>query len=412
MTEFFHVITADEFIRKLERFGRLGHETAPLDQAINRVLSRDIIAAEDLPEGARSTVDGFAVRAADTFGASDALPAFLEIAASVPMGAVPDFELRPGQAARIATGGFLPEGADAVVMVEYTNPAGRAGIEVTRPVTLKNNVLEKGEDAGAGTTLVPTGKELRPQEIGFLAAMGMTELPVYRKPRVAVISSGDEVVPVEARPLPGRIRDANSHAIAALVRSTGAEPVLYGIVPDNAEMLRAALQKAVSETDVATLSGGSSVGTRDLMVEVIAGIREAEIIAHGISIRPGKPTLLAGWKGKAIIGLPGHPVSALTIAQIFLAPFLRYLQGGKLGKGPLGSGTVQAQLATSIHSTIGLEEYIRVRLEETAEGIHVAHPVFGKSGMLSTMVKADGIISIPMNAEGFSKGKSVQVTRY
>jgi molybdopterin molybdotransferase len=411
LTEFFHVITADEFIQKLRNFDRLGAEMVLIDKALDRIPSGDIMAAEDLPEGDRSTVDGYAVRSADTFGASDAIPAFLEIATAVPMGVVPDFELRPGHAAPIPTGGFLPKGADAVVMVEYTNPAGSTSIEVTRPVTVHGNVLEKGEDARTGDTLVFKEKILRPQEIGFLAAMGISQLPVYRKPRVAVISSGDEVVPVGTLPAPGQIRDANSHAISALIRSSGADPVPFGIVPDSAEMLRDTLKEALLKTDVVTLSGGSSVGTRDLMVEVVAGIPEAEIMAHGVSIRPGKPTLLAGCKGKAILGLPGHPVSALTIAQIFLAPFLQYLQGGRLEKGPRGH-CVQATLAASVHSTIGLEEYIRVRLDEKTAGLPVAHPVYGKSGMLSTMVKADGILLIPMNTEGFSKEEPVQVIQY
>jgi molybdopterin molybdotransferase len=246
LTEFFHVITADQFVQLLGGFARLEIENIPLDAAIGRILSQDLFAAEDLPEGARSTVDGFAVSAQDTFGASDSIPAFLEMAAPVTMGSMPDFELRPGQAAPIPTGGFLPRGSDAVVMVEYTNPAGAGSIEVTRPVTMKANVLERGEDAKSGDLLLPSGKQLRSQEIGFLAAMGISQIDTYRKPRVAIISSGDEVVPIEQRPQPGQIRDANGHAIAALVRSSGAEPVLFGIVPDNAEILGKTLQKALA----------------------------------------------------------------------------------------------------------------------------------------------------------------------
>ena len=411
MTEFFHVITADQFIQLLGGFARLEMEHVPLDKAIGRILSRDLFAAEDLPEGARSTVDGFAVHAPDTFGASDSIPAFLDVAASVTMGSLPDFEIRPGQAAPIPTGGFLPRGSDAVVMVEYTNSAGANSIEVTRPVTVKTNVLEKGEDAKAGEMLLPSGKPLRPQEVGFLAALGISQIGTYRKPRVAIISSGDEVVPIEQKPQPGQIRDANGHAIAALVRASGAEPILLGIVPDNAQILSQTLQRALEQSDAAVLSGGSSVGIRDLMVEVVSHLPNVDILAHGVTIRPGKPTLLANQHGKAIIGLPGHPVSALVVAQIFLSPFLRYLQGGKLEKGPLGH-RIQATLASSLHSTIGLEEYVRVRFEETPEGIPIAHPIFGKSGMLSTMVKADGIIQIPMNTEGLSRGAMVQVIQY
>jgi molybdopterin molybdotransferase len=408
MTEFFHVITADRMIQLLGGFSRLDSEHIALDESLHRIVAEDLRSPEDLPEGARSTVDGFAVRAEDTFGASDAIPAFLEAVAPVAMGIMPDFEIGAGQAAPIPTGGFLPRGANAVVMVEYANPAGTAGIEVTRPVTLKSNVLEKGEDARAGEVLLNAGMVLRPQEIGYLAALGITKVPVYRQPRVAVLSSGDEVLPMDRAPVLGQIRDANSHAISALIRACGAAPILLDIVPDDAGMLSEALNKGLQQADVVALSGGSSVGTRDLMVDVISRLPDVDILAHGVAIRPGKPALLAGQKGKAIVGLPGHPVSALIVAQVFLAPFLRYLQGDKLAKGPLGH-RIQATLATSIPSTIGLEEYVRVRLEETAEGGYIAYPIFGKSGMLSTMVKATGIVPIPMNTEGFSRGAVVQV---
>jgi molybdopterin molybdotransferase len=411
VTEFFHVITADQLVELLGRFDRLADETIPLDTSLDRILFRDIAALEDLPEGARSTVDGFAVRAQDTFGASDSIPAFLDLAPPILMGVMPDFKLRAGQAAPIPTGGFLPQGADAIVMVEYSNSAGAGSIEITKPVTVRTNVLDKAEDAKKGELLLQTGKLLRCQELGFLAALGITFVSVYRKPKVAVISSGDEVIPIDQKPQPGQIRDANGHAIAALIRTAGAEPLLFDIVPDNAEILGKTLLDALTQADVVTLSGGSSVGTRDLMVEAVSGLPEVEVLAHGLTIRPGKPTLLARQQNKAILGLPGHPVSALVIAQIFLAPFLKYLQGGKLAKGPLGH-TVSASLATSLHSAIGLEEYVRVSLEETPAGSYVAHPIFGKSGMLSTLVRASGIIRIPMNVEGLSRGEIVQVIQY
>ena len=408
MTEFFHVVPSDKFIQLLGSFGRLPSERVQLDSSLNRILSEEVVSPEDLPESARSTVDGFAVHAEDTFGASDSIPALLNLAGAVPMGVMPDFILKAGEAAQIPTGGFLPRGADAVVMVEYTNPAGLDAIEVARPVTLRTNVLEKGEDAKAGETLLAPGRKMRAQEIGFLAAMGITEVEAYKRPAVAVISSGDEVVPIERRPELGRIRDANGHSISALIRSSGAEPVVFDIVPDNASMLAETLRDALARADVVTISGGSSVGIRDLMVEVVSGLPGVEVLAHGVAIRPGKPTLLANQRGKSIIGLPGHPVSALIVAQVFLAPFLRYLQGAELKKGPIGH-PMAAALATSIHSTIGLEEFVRVRLEETADGTYAAYPVFGKSGMLSTMVKAEGIITVPMNSEGLSKGEAVQV---
>lgn len=411
MTEFLHVITADQFVNLLGNFSRLSFERIPLDAALDRVLSEDIVAQEDLPEGSRSTVDGFAVRAEDTFGASDSIPAFLEVAESVSMGTMPDFEIHAGQAAPIPTGGFLPRGADAVVMVEYTNSVGTKSIEVSKPVTAKSNVLEKGEDARSGEVLLSRGKKLRSQELGFLAALGVSQVAAYRRPRIAILSTGDELVPIDRKPNLGQVRDANSYSIAALARSSGAEPFVAEIVPDNADLLKAAIINGLAQFDVVVLSGGSSVGARDLMVDVVSALPGVEMLAHGVSIRPGKPVLLASQNGKPIIGLPGHPVSALVVAMVFLAPFLQYLQGGKMEKGPLGN-RIKAALASSFHSTIGLEEYVRVSIEEITEGSYRVHPIFGKSGMLSTMVKANGILQVPMNVEGLSKGDIVQVVQF
>jgi molybdopterin molybdotransferase len=411
VTEFFHVITADQFIERLAGFPRLCSETVPLDDAAGRILALDVAAREDLPEGARSTVDGYAVRAADTFGASESIPALLELARPVIMGVIPDFELLPGQAAPILTGGFLPEGSDAVVMVEYSNAAGPGSIEISHPVTLLTNVVGKGEDARAGEPQLLAGKKLRPQEIGFLAALGYANVEVRRRPKVAIISSGDEVIPVEKKPHPGQIRDANGRSVAALVRAAGCVPIRFDIVPDNAEILDRTLRKALESADVVTLSGGSSVGSRDLMASCVSALPGAEILAHGVTIKPGKPTLLGRQGDKAIFGLPGHPVSALVIAQIFLAPFLDYLAGAPLKKGPAGH-KIRASLAASLHSEIGLEEFVRVRIEEEQDGTCVAYPVLGKSGMLSTLTKADGVVCVPMNAEGLSRGETVTVILY
>jgi molybdopterin molybdotransferase len=409
LTEFLRVITADQFVEQLRRFARLPADLVPLTASLHRVLAADVIGPEDLPERARSTVDGYAVRAEDTFGASDAIPALLEVAGAVEMGTIPNLTVHPGQAAQIATGGFLPSGSDAVVMIEYTNRAGGAGIEVTHPLTVGVNVIDQGEDVRAGELVLYAGRVMRPQEIGILAALGIPEVSVYRKARVAVISTGDEVVSMNQAPGPGQIRDANAHSIAALVRARGADPVAYEIIPDSARALRATLEQALQETDVVTLSGGSSVGVRDLMVEVVTSLPGSELLAHGIAIRPGKPTLLAALDGKAIFGLPGHPVSALLVAQVFLAPFLDCIQGRTLAKGPIGE-RVKAVLPSSFHSTIGLEEYVRVQLAETEAG-YEARPIFGKSGMLSTMVKADGVVVIPMQVDGLAKGEVIEVIR-
>ncbi|MHB8772438.1 MAG: molybdopterin molybdotransferase MoeA [Syntrophales bacterium] len=407
MPEFFKVVTPEQVFEALAGFRRLAVETVPLDNALARVCGTDIASPEDLPPLSRSTMDGFAVRAADTFGASDSIPAFLDVAGAVAMGRIPDVSVGRNQAAAIPTGGFLPQGADAVVMVEYTSPAGEGSIEVARPVTAGENVLAAAEDVAAGEVIIPAGKRLLPQDIGLLAGLGIAAVPVYRRPRAAVISTGDEIVPITAPPLPGRIRDINVHSLAALVSSSGGEAAQFASVADDPALLRAALEKALASADVVALSGGSSVGERDHMVAVVASLPGAVIHAHGIAISPGKPTLIAAVGGKPVFGLPGHPVSALVVAQVFLAPFIRYLGGEALRRGPAGP-RVRAVLAGSVHSAQGREEYVRVKIEEH-QGRVSARPLFGKSGMLSTLVKADGFVVVPIHAEGIPAGETVEV---
>jgi molybdopterin molybdotransferase len=270
LPEFFKVVTPNQVFEALAGFGRLAVETVPLDDALGRVLGADIVSPEDLPPLPRSTMDGYAVRAADTFGASDSIPAFLDVAGAVVMGQLSGITIGRNRAAAIPTGGFLPQGADAVVMVEYTSPAGESAIEVSRPVTTGENILGKAEDVALGEVVIPAGKRLLPQDIGLLAGLGITQVAVYRRPRAVIISTGDEIVPVTAAPPAGRIRDINAHSIAALVRAAGGEAEMYDIVPDDPALLRTALEKALIAADVVALSGGSSVGERDHMMDVVA----------------------------------------------------------------------------------------------------------------------------------------------
>jgi len=407
MPEFFKVVTPAQVFDTLLGFNRLGVETVPLDDALHRVCGDDIASPEDLPPLPRSTMDGYAVRAADTFGASDSIPTLLDVAGAIAMGQIPGIAVGPGQAAAIPTGGFLPQGADAVVMVEYTSPAGEGAIEISRPVTAGENVLGKAEDVARGDIVIPAGKRLLPQEIGLLAGLGITRVPVHRRPKAALISTGDEIVPVTDTPTPGKIRDINSHSIAALVRAAGGEVEIFAPIQDDPALLRDALDRALASADVVVLSGGSSVGERDHMLRVVSSLPGSVVHAHGIAISPGKPTLIAAVGGKPVFGLPGHPVSALVVAQIFLAPFLGYLQGQELKRTPAGM-RVRAVLASSVHSAQGREEYVRVKLEER-QGLPGARPVFGKSGMLSTLVKADGFVVLPIHAEGLPAGEMVEV---
>jgi molybdopterin molybdotransferase len=408
MTEFLEVVSSYELQQRLGGFRRLPLESISIDDAVGRYLSEDVLSPEDLPEHPRSTVDGYAVRANDTFGASESLPTLLRLTGIVEMGQQPDTAVEAGAAVQIPTGGFLPAGADAVVMVEYTDRLDSSHIEVSKPVTLRTNVLDQGEDIRKGVPVLPFGRRIRPQEVGLLAAVGVTKVLVFRRARVAVISTGDEIVEVERKPGPGQIRDANGHSVAALVRACGAEATRLPIVPDDESALRHTIESALNEYDVVVLSGGSSVGMRDLVVNVLSRLPNIEILAHGIAIRPGKPALFARCNGKAIVDLPGHPVSALIVAQVFLAPLLHYLQGAPLERGPLGQH-VAGRLATSMHSTIGLEEYVRVRLVRKADGECEVHPVFGKSSMLSTMARADGLLVVPPQTEGLSAGQTVEV---
>jgi len=407
LPEFLKVATPNQVFEALAGFSRVAFETVPLDAALRRVCSADIASPEDLPPLPRSTMDGYAVRAAETFGASDSIPTFLDLAGAIAMGKITDISLDRNRAMAIPTGGFLPMGADAVVMVEYTNPTGEGAIEVTRPVTVGENVLGKAEDVAQGEVVIPAGKRLLPQDIGLLAGLGITQVAVYRRPKAAVISTGDEIVPITTAPPPGQIRDINTHSIAALVENSGGETLIFNIVPDDPALLRAALEKALASADIVALSGGSSVGERDHMVHVVSALPGAVVHAHGIAISPGKPTLIASVNGKPVFGLPGHPVSALVVAQVFLAPFIRYLGGEELKRGPAGA-RVRAVLAGSVRSAQGREEYVRVKIEETRGQIS-ARPVFGKSGMLSTLVKADGFVVVPIHAEGIPTGETVDV---
>jgi molybdopterin molybdotransferase len=406
--EFLRGITPDQLGTLLAGFPRPAPAATPIDDAAGRVLAANLVAPEALPDGARATMDGYAVRAADTFGASDSLPALLAVAGSVEMGALPAFALGPGQAAAIPTGGYLPAGADAVVMIEEATAAGDGAVEVHRPVTVGGSVLGRGGDVAEGAVVLAAGVEVRPHDVGLAAALGVREVVAYRRPRVALLSTGDELVPVDATPRPGQVRDSNAHGLRALLRENGAEVVSLGIVRDERAALERALREALERADVVVLSGGSSVGQRDLAVEVVAGLPGAAVLAHGVAIAPGKPTLLARCGDRAIVGLPGHPVSALVVAHVFLVPFVRYLAGAPMRKGPLGP-RVAATLATPLASQHGREEYVRVRLDRSADP-PLAVPVLGLSSMLSTLSRADGLLAVPIHAEGLPRGSTVAVT--
>jgi molybdopterin molybdotransferase len=379
--------------------------------ALGRVTAVPVLAPYPLPTFPRSTVDGYAVRAADSFGASDSFPVYLKLAGEIRMGVAADFRLEPGGCAQIHTGGMLPDQADAVVMVEFTQPFDAAEIEVLRPVAVGDNILQIGEDVSKGDEVITAGIKLRPAEIGGLMALGITQVAVMRKPRIGIISSGDELVPPHIGLLPGQVHDINAYTLSGLVEDFGGVPVGYGIVPDRMDNLRTVAVQALSECDVVVITAGSSVSVRDLTAQVINVLGQPGVLIHGVNVRPGKPTILAVCQGKAVIGLPGNPVSALVAANLFVVPVIEYLLKirhtsalNSLNNNP----SIRARLTINVPSQAGREDWIPVRLLETPSGM-TAEPLFGKSNLIFTLVRANGLISIPPDVTGLSAGEIVEV---
>lgn len=408
MPEFFTVLPPEKALEQLRAYlSPLSPETVPLARALGRVLARPIFAPEPLPAFPRSTVDGYAVRAADTFGATESLPAYLRIVGEVPMGQAPGLSIRPGEAALIHTGGMLPEGADAVVMLERTQQLDAETIEVLRPVAPGENVIGVGEDISTGALAFPAGHRLRPQDLGALAALGIVEVPVVHAPRVAILGSGDEIVPPEQTPQPGQVRDVNTFSLIGLIRQHGGEPIPYGIAPDRLEILERMAREAFEAADVLVFTAGSSVSTRDLTATVIERLGPPGILAHGLAIRPGKPTLIAFCRGKPVLGLPGNPVSAFVVARMLLVPLLYFLQGLE----PPAPVLQPARLTHNIPSAPGRIDWVPVRLIQR-EGAWWAEPLFGKSNMIFTLARSDGLVMVPLDLNGLQAGDEVEVWRW
>jgi len=407
MESFFKLKTTAEVVTLINAFDPLDEESLPVDKAFGRVLGRDFLAPEDLPAFFKSAMDGFAVRARDTFGASEGLPALLNLAGEVRMGAAPKVKVGEQEAVRIATGGMLPDGADGVVMVEYAELLDETTLEVSRPIAPLENVIQPGDDFRKGAAVIPKGVRLRMQEIGALAGFGCAEVSVHRRPVVGIISTGDEIVPCDALPAPGQVRDINRYTLEAFCLRHGAEPQHFGICPDRFEALEAKMTDALGLCDTVWVSGGSSVGMRDLTLSVLEALPGFELLVHGVSISPGKPTILGRCGGKPFVGLPGHVASALVVAEVFLRPLLGRLSG-VAAEAEEGPKEVSARLARNIESVTGREDYVRVRLFDDA-GTLAAEPVFGKSGLISTLIRADGLVKIGLHTEGLYQGETVRV---
>jgi molybdopterin molybdotransferase len=374
-------------------------------KSINRVTALPILSPEDTPSFHRSTVDGYAIQASDTFGSSETLPAFFKVIGEVPMGSMPGFQLHQGEAALIHTGGALPEGSNAVVMLENTQLMPPADLEVYRATAENENVVRKSEDLKTGDVVFPAGIKLGPAQIGGLLALGILQVSVVMPPQVAILSSGDEVVDPEEKPLPGQVRDINSYALASLVESWGGIPNIMGIIPDRPELLEKAVRKALAEAELVIITAGSSASTRDLTSEVINHCGKPGVLVHGINIKPGKPTIMGVCDGKPVIGLPGNPVSAIVIARMFVTRLVARLSG--ITKDLPFAGN-QAILTTNVPSLAGREDWVPVHLRQESDKL-LADPIFFKSSLIFNLASADGLAYIPADVTGYGAGEQVFV---
>ena len=380
----------------------------PIEDSIGMICAEDVRSGEDLPHFARSTVDGYAVMAEDTFGASEAMPAYINLSGEIFMGESPEVILSRGIACKIPTGGMLPQGADSVVMFEHVQKVDEKMIEVLRPVVPGENVIQPGEDVKMGDMVVPKGRRIRPQDVGACAGIGITEIKVYGRLRASIISTGDEIVPAGEAPAPGQVRDINSFVIAGMLSAAGAVPLRKGIFRDDYDTLRAVIEGSLGDSDVIILSGGTSVGTKDMIARIINDIGNPGILFHGVSLKPGKP-MIGGVIGAApVFGLPGHPAAVGVCFEVFIRPVLDLLSGLRERYQGSGRNMIKARLAKNVSSPQGREEHVRVTIEEREDGLW-AVPVLGKSGLITTLVKADGTVVIPLHINGIEAGEVVDV---
>jgi len=392
---------AAEIIHGRFPVGEVPVEQVAMGDALGRVLAEDILAEEYVPGFDRSTVDGYAVIASDTFGCSDSLPAVLTLSGEILMGAAASVSLTPGSCAAVSTGGDLPEGADAVVMLEHTEDYGDGLIGILSPAAPGKNMIFKGDDVSPGDRALKAGTVVSPHDIGILSALGRCVVSVRRKVVVGVISTGDELVDPSQTPGRGQIRDVNTPMLAAAVESFGASVKSYGIFRDDEELIRKAVLKAADECGIVLISGGSSAGMRDLTARIIES--EGEILLHGIAMKPGKPTIVGAIGDKPVFGLPGHPVAAYFVTELFVRPLI-----ARLMRAEVKRRTTIARISEAVSSNHGRAEYMPVFLDE--EG--TARPIRGKSGLISCLAGADGYICIPRDSEGLAAGAVVEVTHF
>ena len=405
---FFKVVTPKEALAVLLQVSPVGVERVPTVRARARVLAEDLNSSVDLPHFHRAAMDGYAVKAKDTFGASQSLPAYLKLAGVVEMGKEATQPLGAGEAIRISTGGMMPPGSDAVVMVEYTDETAAGLVEIHRGVSPWQNVIQIGDDIKKGEVVFHRGRRLKAHDLGALTGIGISSVSVHKVPRVALISTGDEIVDADETPRPGQVRNINQHSLAGLIEECGGKLRDWGVVRDDKEQLTQAIGEALGWADLVLLSGGSSMGAKDIALETILSFPDSQFIFHGISVSPGKPTIFAKACGKPILGLPGYPVSALVIFDLFGAPLIRRIGGEERTEVNQFARTLRATLKTNIASQIGREDYVRVALARDSER-WLATPLPSKSGAIFTLVKADGMVRIDLNQDGLEQGEEVEV---
>lgn len=414
MREFLELNPPEKFWEEIKSFlnnKNLKKEKLNLANALGRILAENLNSPVDLPPFSRSTVDGYAVKASDTAGASASMPTYFEVVGSIEMGSGTELKLKSGQAAAIPTGGMLPEGADAVLMIEDTEKISENTIESFKSLAAGENLVQKAEDIAAGELLFKKGHKLMARDIGALAGLGITEFYCFSRTNVSVISTGDELISAEAEAEAGQIRDINSYSITSYLNKIGADAKKVGIIEDKFEKLKEAVKNELDQ-DLVLISGGSSVGIKDMTIDLLNSLGEPGVLLHGLAIKPGKPTILAIIEGTIVIGLPGHPASAWTVNNVLVAEIVRVLNGEKEA-AEIGTAEnkypIRAELTRSLVSDKGREEYIPVRLRQENDKL-LAEPLLGKSSLITNLAHGDAILIVPRNQEGKEKGELVELT--
>ncbi|HYE81771.1 MAG TPA: gephyrin-like molybdotransferase Glp [Clostridia bacterium] len=400
------VDTVQEVKQKMEKYyGDIvaGYEEVEIIKALSRTAFEDVFSQVNIPDFNRSTVDGYAVVTKDTYGAGESMPAFLNITGKVEMGKATALKVSSGSCVYVPTGGMIPEGADGMLMIEYVEPVDEGMLAAHSPVAPGENIIFTGDDVKLGEKVISRGRVIRSRDIGVLCAAGISHVKVSKKPRVAVVSTGDEIVDPFGQISPGQVRDINTYTLSAMVQELGGEVTGSIVVRDDYELIRSTVDELSKSNDIVVISGGSSVGAKDNTEKVIDSFGEPGVFVHGVAVKPGKPTILGRVGNAAVFGLPGHPVSAVVIFKLFVEELI----GRLLGKNDERL-FINALCSSNLHSSPGKETYQMVELEEGENSI-TAKPIHAKSAAISQLSKAHGVIRIPVNKEGIKKGEAVKV---